>query len=771
MSKARIFLVVFVILFPCFGFGQIIKGVVRDSSNLKELIGVTIVIKDKKNQIIDGTVTDHDGKFEIAFPKLAEFCFEYSYVGYHNFVECVNKETVAPSYVIFLGNSNIVLDDLVIRGEPFAYFNTNKINVVSIDGKHPGLPASFSDPSRNLMRYPGVSPSNSQSNSFSYRGFPNEMVNWKVEGAEILAPNHLSNAGTVRDRSASNSGGVLAVPFEVLDEYKFYPSPYSKKHTNAIAGISDLYPKREVPDSLGGFGKVGILGLEAGLHQGLTDKISFQSQYRYSFTGLLADFGIDFDGEKIKFQDFNARVRIKSGKNSESFITTILGKSNNEKITDRENINFDSDLRILGFTNYTQLNEKANLHFSIFGSMKKDQRNGSNPRPDGLLNSDYFLDDQKKLGVFALLETELSENLNQYISSNFVFWDFVYEVSELDKFFCTNDIACDVSRNIAYADQNFNYGSLSYGLDYEKNTWRLNPEFALSFTPNSSVFLEPALTIQKTAGQLKYSLASSMTNQVQAAGIYAINENRIIGLNETPKGNGQTQLQNSRAINTNFQVKYDRKYSVRSYSVTFNGFYNYLYNLAANRRTNKYQPFYGLDILEAGELSNFASAHIYGLDVNFNKELQNDVFINANISTYNIKYKNAISENQVPNNFEQTLNLMISKRWTFGENKLFLSFAMHSRGGNYVPFPDQEGSIESYRLVYDYENFLQVPGYTRFDMRLHFTFKKKNQIILDVQNLTSERNPSSYGFSQMSQQIFLEEELGAIPVFSYKRTF
>ena len=97
------------------------------------------------------------------------------------------------------------------------------------------MPASFQDPARILINYPGFSTQNDGANAIIFRGMPPEFSRWQLFGADIVNPNHLANAGTANDLATGNAGGVNALSGSVLDYYHFEPNPADiQKHFQEV---------------------------------------------------------------------------------------------------------------------------------------------------------------------------------------------------------------------------------------------------------------------------------------------------------------------------------------------------------------------------------------------------------------------------------------------------------------------------------------------------------------------------------------------------------
>jgi len=113
---------------------------------------------------------------------------------------------------------------------------------------------------------------------------------------------------------------------------------------------------------------------------------------------------------------------------------------------------------------------------------------------------------------------------------------------------------------------------------------------------------------------------------------------------------------------------------------------------------------------------------------------------------------------------------MITKRFVGKNKSLYLSLAAHSRGGAFDPVIDLEESRDQEKTVYSTERE-RLGNYFRIDLRANYTFRKKNSIILDIQNISNRMNDSYYRYDPVADDVLLEKQLGMIPVLSYKRIF
>lgn len=762
---AQQFSSLFIVLFFLFGAVDsvqsqtLIQGEVRDSFTNEAIIGYSLVIRKNDRTYISGTTGDINGKFEIAYPKYNWLILKFSHIGYETKIFKVNKETLQPFYNITLVPVAKQIEDLEIVATPYHYFNTAEIGEISIDKNHPGMAASFGDPSRSVLRFPGTGAQSDQANGFSYHGLPNEMVNWKLEGAEILNPNHLNTAGTISNRSSSNSGGVLALPFEVLDKYTFLTAPFSKTHGNAIGGISNISPRKINPDR-NGFAKVGLLGMEAGISKEFTPETGLQFHYRYSFTGLLGDMGIDFDGEKISYQDLFLRMDFVKGKDKGVSLILFAGANKNTK-NDLIFQNTEGILGSAGIHLYRHFNEKSSINTSIFVSLKNDDGFTSfrdnttfNPSLTNLL-----FDRQTKFSLFTEYRYEVSPGKTHLIGINLNHWDFRYGYTETEEETASRLFFSNTDRAVQY-------GNISYGLEIKNNDWIIKPEFALALTPQNNIYLEPGFTLGRDLQKFKFLLGANFANQNQEAAIYGLAEKEL-----DRRSAGQFELENNKAINSYASVSY-RLSNVKRSVVSLKLFNHYLFNLPIPDNTEAYFPYTGLDYMRPAKLRNEGIANSRGIEMSLDHSFSDDLQFVLNGSAFRSVYQRD-GENinyPAPNNFGFTTNMFATKKFQIGSGDLFLSLAGHFRGGAYAPKVDKENSVLTKRIIYSSE-FLQLGNYLRLDGRINYTFKKKNQIILDIQNLSNTKNDAFFNFDHVTGEELVEKQLGLIPVMSYRREF
>ncbi|MEO5905309.1 MAG: TonB-dependent receptor, partial [Saprospiraceae bacterium] len=160
---------------------------------------------------------------------------------------------------------------------------------------------NYDDPIRVAHIQPGVVQINDQANHLSFRGQSPAMNTWFLEGLEIVNPSHTNNAGTFSDLPAHSGGGVNLFSAHALSHTEIYKGLHSLSIGRSAGLVTNMHLHESAKPEFRA--KAGFLGFEFGGGAAIGQKSILDINLRYSFTGLLANMGVDFGGEKIGFYD------------------------------------------------------------------------------------------------------------------------------------------------------------------------------------------------------------------------------------------------------------------------------------------------------------------------------------------------------------------------------------------------------------------------------------------------------------------------------------
>jgi hypothetical protein len=604
-----------------------------------------------------------------------------------------------------------------------SYRLTQRSNTLVVHPESQDIAGTFGDPSRVLLRHVGVSTQNDQANGIIYRGLTSDNITWSIHGAEIVNPNHLSNAGTLSDQASASAGGVLAFPLETISQFQFAGQAYGSQLPNAIAGNSDL---RFGSSNGNTFFKIGLLGIEAGYNS--HTKRNVRAHARYSTVGLLSDFGVDFDGESINFQDLFLNFEIIKGLSYVGLIAT----SNNNKAAfsdtslatrqeDLAEINYSSDIMIHGLT-YEGTSAKVKHKHSLFYSRKYDTR-------ESIIDniSESSLSSDNKLSYHGSLRFS---DFHTGINATYFSGLREFSNSDFDDAYLTVQPFLSYSRIFESPNNSFYNLELSTSFYYDSY--------------NQELTAEPYAQVQWSKNKNIIELNAGLKSQMLSPLIY--------GQKALSNDNINAELNRSKTAAMSLSWKWN---SGAKFGFLSRIFYQYLYDLPTLEFSQSefiYNPvFNGFSFTTFGSLDRNGDATTQGLELMIDYSLSEDFYINTNFSLINAKFDGFNGTN----NFGHIYNLTITKE--FNEHWL-INIAGHFRGGTYENNPELPEVIQD-----------QLNNYWRIDTRILYRWKAKNEIAIDIQNVSNRLNDAFYYFEPLTNQIEKETQLGTIPILSYKR--
>ncbi len=577
------------------------------------------------------------------------------------------------------------------------------------------LAASFDDPTRLLMKYPGFSNDNDQANGIIYHGLPTHFNSWQVNGLEIVNPNHLSNAGTFSDLTNLAAGGVNMFSGNVIDKFSFY-TPFDKnKRSGALGGVANMV----IDNNQRSFAQVSLLGLESGIKID-KGKHHFFGNLRYSFTGLLADFGVDFGGEAIRFADGVLGYKY-IGSTGTTNVLFAKGKSRNfhkkqaEILTvkDALEIDYKSDINIAQVIHNENFSNGASLSLGASISYKDDSKFvvGTYPNSDDAssffyLKQGLFTAHQSFTNAggttFGMKQIQIGNKLNQVPFNNLSLLPYVEKKYTINQFW-TIDAKLE-----AFYHSRIN----------------INPFLKITFLKNNTIV---ALIANRSA--------------------------QAVLFNE--------DIQDISATNLGLNFKKQWKKS----TAQVNLFYHNINNIASS---NNYYSNYNAYDYDQVFTSNNALALSRGIDFLYEFNLNKNFWMATNYTIFRSLQKQdkaTLKWENTENNFNHIGNVNIGKDFLIGSKKLSISSSYHYRGGQYV--------FDIFNSYYNKKDYSKPPTtklnpYTRLDFRLNYS-GAKYMVSMDLQNILGKENDAYIGYDVDGPQV--RKQLGLLPVLSYKRFF
>lgn len=752
---------------------QKVKGKVTDAVNGAGLAGASVSVAGNGK---DFSVTTNDAGAYVIEAPVGRYRITITYTGYVK----VQDELLIIAGRQAVYNATLDRGETVLQAVEVTSSSTSPdvpgLQSLSIE-KTLRIPANFFDPVRSITAYPAVVAANDQNNSIIVRGnSPNGLL-WRLNGLDVVNPNHLSNAGMLSDRPAANGGGVNILSAQMLDRTDFYMGAFPASYGNAVSGIIDM-SLREGNKTKNEFtAQASLIGIDLAAEGPIAqnERSSFLANYRYSTVGLLSAIGVNFGDEAITFQDFSFNTSFDQKNGATLSLFGLWGKSKNdfEALTPEEweeekemyDIVYRAQTYALGF-NYSVPLQNGKLFLGAAYSSADQSRDADisleAPPTQRLLMIDRYSSINNILSTSVRYEVKAGDktSLNIGVMTNYVDND----VQFLREFGC---VTCSFRDRTElngsdggvllqpYANVEVDLSSsveLNAGVRY------------LNYSLNNTSSIEPRVGISFKASETsQFNLAYSLVSQLQLPQVYFAEGNENLGFTKSHHVDfGYNQVL-ADGLNLRTGLFYQSLFDVPIESIPSS-------------------TFSAINLLEGippGNLVNEGSGENYGVDATLEKYFFAKNYILVGGSYYESKYTAAdgIKRNSRFNG-NYTLNAVYGKEWhkesrnrTIGLNTRLLYLGGMRESSVNVP-ASQSSSETIYDSTDPFSN--KLGDYFRVDVRLSFRKNKPGYtrtFAIDIQNLTGQENEAYHYYDVMQQKVITKLQLGLIPVLVYRVDF
>jgi hypothetical protein len=709
--------------------------IIQDDSYVNQLFS-----DDQGMVVIEGKYK-LSAKVEISFPG-----FKTKTVGYTQLsVDALN--------VIRLEYDELI-PELTVLANTFQFGEISMLNQ-----QYKFMPASFQDPTRVLIKYPGFSVANDGANAYHFRFMPVEVNRWNVMGADVVNPNHLSEAGTMSAFGAYNSGGINALNGSVLGRFSFKSNPADVSQANVLSGIANL----DYADSIRNYAELSFIGLDAGINLSKGERKTFVS-YRYSFIGFLENLGVNFGDESINYQDLNVVSDLFKTKYSNLRAFATLGRSSNFKpvlpredwsdFEDDAEIDFKTLLMIAGLQyEYKKGNKSFGSTLNV--SSREDDWRRETYYEDVWWRNRYFLNKRKinETMVSSHSHFKWGTNSNHLIvglRANYHKYRAVYEVYNWNP---NNnyDKGLDYITIYPYAQYHFNYREfeidLGGGLFYDN--WLGQRTF------------EPYAKISRNVfGNWYAEIASRFSTQMQHPEFYIPMYERDLHYRHRV-----------RSFNNQFTLRYKAHNSmggIMVYNNNWNNSTSYAY-FDEPINNNMLTPFFAFNPSFPNDYRRFRGVDVfYSISEHIGT---NKLELMTSLSGMFYEYWSGDDSPKGITGANANISYKINSStgtWTLGTSYHYAKYRVH--------YPDRFILLRyGVRIPNEFEWF----DYNRVDLRVtREVFNSQNQrkflIFLDIQNVANIQNPGFFNTNPylLDTMEFYEPEiknqLGMIPVFGFR---
>lgn len=750
------------LFFSQIGFGQnltqTIRGYVVDSYTHNPLDGASVSLVDTEI----GTTTDIEGIYRLDEVSVGRYSLQVSFIGYETLTisEVLLESGKEVILEISLKESSSALKEVVVKSTvpnlrdkiiPSAEILTIEETL--------RLPATFYDPARLAFSYAGVATNNDQANHIIIRGNSPNNMSWRLEGAEIVNPNHTSNAGTPTDRPSQNGGGVNMLSAQLLGNSTFMRGAFPASYGNALSGIMDMNFRKGNNEKHEFTGQIGVIGIDFAAEGPFSKnkKASYLINYRYSTLGLLGAAGVDLGDEAINYQDLAFTTFFPLKKGGEIKLFGLFGSSSNifeakedslrmeEK--DFKNIDYNSNVNLIGGTFSKSFRGRWRWDNVIIYSARDDDYRAVNvtTEPDSVLISDNISD--IKTTAKSTLNFKINNHSNLIAGINYLNWndDKTLGSDFFRPFIGWNTIfnSFEIDFGTGYSYFNFNKtGSLTSQFSIKYN---LSTAQSISFSYNDQsqlqnrqiYFSQPSNNIEDFRNEKLEMLKS---NQLVLAYRNQINEKLIF----------KTELYFQTLSDVPVARDVENSFSILNYF---------------NERNEQ-------ALVSEGKGQN------YGIELTAQKYFSKNTFWLANVSLYESKYEGSDGiERDTRFNGNYIVNATYGKEFPYSKKGkdyiLGVNLRVNFMGGLRETPIDEIASKAAGTTIYkEAEAYsLKQKDIFKTDLRVYWKRNKKkfnSTLALDIQNVTNTKNESFKYYDIFLEEVVQKYQLGLIPILSYR---
>jgi hypothetical protein len=775
------------LLFCGYAQSQTLRGTVREADNGEFVTGATVVLRYNKAGTAPVSLATSPG---------GEFVFEKVRVGYYALeISAQGFESQIIKEINIVSGKEQILE-ITLRSA------TAQLAEVTISATQPGrrpllplgeipltrdqtarFPAMFFDPARLATAYAGVAQVDDGTNILSIRGNSPSSLRWRLEGVDIVNPNHLPNAGTFSDRPAAASGGILMFSAQLLDNSSLLTGPMPAGYGDALGGVMDMNLRRGNQRQHEFTAQAGLVGLDLAAEGPLwrqksseekQGSASYLVNYRYSTVGLLGQLGVSFGDEQINFQDLSFNLNYQGKRGGHWSVFGLGGMSENifrhktdtaeiKYYKDFFDIDFESKTGVLGVSNWFPLGKNAWIKTALAFSGQTSERNSRTSSFDSRDSYDEITESKKSASV----------TYSQSLGRKYRLMGGVF--GTLQKY-----QADAVVYNIGQEPAAYDYllaqpwGQISWNSRNQKNNTALGVH-SVSFDGRSDAYGKGSFSIEprflfsrKLAEKHRLSFAAGVYSQVPPA--WLLSRYRY-------------ELLRSQKVELAYAIDFAPFWQLKT-TVYRQWINNAPYFINENFGLLNDSEFKSGNYLSS---YNTALGSNRGIEATLERALSNGWFLLGTASFYDSKFSKTSSPSKtdwLPTKWDlgHLVNLTFGKEWqrekrpgkerTIGLNAraVWTGGVREAEIENGASL-DADATIINERIGYS----KQYPDYFRLDLRVYWRKnlgnRRNSTFALDLQNLTGKQNLAYHFYDPYTRQIENKYQLGTIPNFSWRLEF
>jgi hypothetical protein len=762
-----------------------VKGRVTDQDNGQPLVGVNIIVLNTNP--MQGAVTDEKGNFRISNVKVGRCSIKFSYTGYESAyvseleIASGKETTIAIAMQEKVGQ----ISQAVITANKDKSAANNEFATVSAYSFQADEMSRYSatedDPARMVQSFAGVMTASDDNNEIVVRGNSPRGLLWRMEGIEIPDPNHFAGS------EGSTGGGVSILSSTVLTNTDFYTSAFPAEFGDALSGVMDLNLRKGNTDQHEFTFQAGVLGLEAALEGPWSKNYdgSYLINYRYSTLQLLGYAGFKIGGDVLpKYQDLTFNFY---------FPTKHIGS-----------------FTLWGIGGLSSLGQQA-PHDSAEWTSLADQTEYTQNQMIGIIGATHlylFKNNKTYIKTVASYSYTNNQDTNDTIGDNYQTFNwggdkFIYKTIRASVVVNHKINAKDLIRTgLVYSNIGFNLFSNAYNFTVNQMQTQVNNAGATSTAEafvqwkhrfnerlfitsgvhltycflNNHYYIEPRVGGEwKITETQTLSFGAGLHSRIDDMSTYFSYVDTTPGHAKYPN----KDLSFSRAVHAvlgyNFNFKRDFHLKTEIY-----GQYLFDVPIGADSADATYSILNYDDGFVNIPLKSTGTGYNYGVEITLEKFFTKNYYFMYTASLYESKYKAADDIwRSTAYDVHYVMNLLGGKEFIVGKKKnnvIGVDAKIIWRGGQRYTPVNLPASIAAEQTIYDNSVAFsdKLPDYFRIDFGTYFRRNRKKYswtVSFDAQNIINRQNVEDIIYNEISRNIQVEDNLGIIPVLSWKIQF
>ncbi|ELR73752.1 hypothetical protein C900_01362 [Fulvivirga imtechensis AK7] len=747
---------------------QVIRGYVYDQVSKTPIEGVEVYLQN--TDPAKGTSTDGNGEFILQQVPVGRYVISFRHIGYRTHHEDIIVEAGRPLELeITLPISYNELEEITITSKPFVT-HADQVGKRSITIEQARrFAANYFDPARVMLSFPGVVPQNDQNNNIIVNGKSPNALLWRVEGMDVLSPNHLSNAGTLSDRPTQNGGGVNLLSTQMLGRTSFITAPFGTSYGNVLSGVMDMNFRPGNKQERHYVAQASLIGLDFAAEGPIKrDRSSFLMNYRYSTVGLLSKLGVDFGGEEINFQDLSFYLTFDQKGGGRLSFFTYGGDSNNDfgGVNDPKDWEYDKDstqvdfsLRsaAFGVNEVLPLNSWSSLMIGAVVSISESARKSARMSRSGILTAaENYRSEMKMISGRIVYHGRITAS-TQLITGVMINY--------------TNDELVAAEWHTGRGELLSGSGSGLLWQPYmEVSAWlgnRWNFEGGaryMHYSFNDTFALLPSVRVKYNVDAKNLlSLGYEHQAQKQSSEVYLSDNNKRLEMSKL----------------RHVSLGYNRIFANAMLSSRL--FYEKLYDVPVSVVSSSFSAINRLNEYVTEPLKSDGTGEVYGVNLSYEMPMSNGLYYIASASLFESTYAGSDGikrDSRFNNNY--SLSITAGKEFIKEKDQAVRITGVNTRvfyagGLKYTPVSGQLSEAAG-RTVYEESiAFSKALGdYFRVDFRLSLRKEKPAYtriFAIDIQNMVSIENDGYEYYDFRKGKVVMKKQLGIIPILVYRVEF